>query len=1059
MSNEQIVQKVQYIQIAHLVKYILILGLIPLLSLYAIIPTSPAAASPDAAKWTRVNIPADGEAGNWVLADGSDVRHLTMANDGTLYAYVPGLTYTLYRSTDNGTSWNHIGNVQHAIAGIAVSPHDSSFIYYATSSDVYRSGNGGKTFSRLPANPGGAGTGNREITSIDVTWWNSDIIAVGTRDIDSPEFGGVYTLDGTNVYSNWTNTNIGGYDVYAVAFSPNYASDWQLVAVMTDETDTYVASNIGGSGWGINIGNARLDRDNSRIPTPVAVAVSAAVAFPANYNVDVFSGNSDSFIAVNTGTDEGDVYKIHSVFTPGTSTATDLNIGQAYGQGNIDITGLAACSDNPAIILAGAADSALTYLTTDGGITWTRSRKEPTGDSNTGVLIAPDFTTSGHMYAATSGDGSALSISRDTGVTWNQLSLIDTTIGTIVDLAPSPGYGHDSTLFMITAGGGHSLWRSRDGGSTWERTLSSNLDGVDSLSLVSLPLQYGADSPTVFVAGESSGSPAIWESDDNGQNYRRRLTCDPATGAAFTVDVWAIVSETTLFIGSYDGVRGKVYQTTSGGFFYSEWAPAGSQALNSLALSPDSEQDGTILFGNIGGWVYWSEDNGASFRPLPGDAALPPLPGPVTVAFDPGFDSNHTVYAASDNADGGIHRFVVGTSSDWESIGGTLPAGAIINRLMPVADGTLYAANSNADGGMERCLNPTFAPGPTFETVTRGLSDGATLSGLWQSGGRLWSIDTTNIRLMTFNDTLTSSVALVSPDDAASGIGSLVDHTVRDVRLDWEARDGATSYQWQCDIDTDFSSVPAGFDVNTTASSVRLPALEPATTYYWRVRASAPVIGPWSEKRTFTTILDTETIALKPESPAAGASGVPVKPLFQWTAIAGASAYELLVSADVDFNRPSIIKTGEYALPTNVWECDVSLEHDTTYYWKVRAINRNTHSVWSAVGAFTTDSPPAEALEEPPTETAPPTPSQTIDNMLTQTPSAAFTTMPTTTPSPVPAEPTSPPAPPQATPTTPDLIQLPDVSAQWVYLIGGLLFTIILALIIILVMVLKMRRI
>jgi photosystem II stability/assembly factor-like uncharacterized protein len=1037
--------------------YIINLGLIPLLSLYAIIPNSPAAASPDAARWTRVNIPADGEAGNWVLADGSDVRHLTMASDGTLYAYVPGLTYTLYQSTDNGTSWNHIGNVQHAIADIAVSPHDSSSIYYATSSDVYRSSNDGKNLSKLPANPGGAGTGNREITSIDVTWWNGDIIAVATRDTDNSEFGGVYTLDGTNVYSNWVNTNIGSYDVYAVAFSPNYASDWQLVAVMTDETDTYVASNIGDSGWGINIGNARLDRDNSGIPTPVVVAAPAAVAFPGNYNADVASGNSNFFIAVNTGTDEGDVYRIHSVFKPGISTATDLNIGQTYGQDNTDITGLAACSDNPSIILAGAADSALTHLSNDGGITWTRSRKEPTGDSNTGVLIAPDFATSGRMYTATSGDGSALSISRDIGVTWNQLSLIDTTIGTIVDLALSPGYGHDGTLFMITAGGGHSLWRSRDGGSTWERTLSSNLDGVDNLSLVSLPPQYGADSPIVFAAGESSGNPAIWESDDNGQNYRRRFTHDPATGAAFTVDVWAIASETTLFIGSYDGSHGKVYQTTSGGFFYSESVLAGSQALNSLALSPDYEHDGTILVGNIGGWVYWSEDNGASFRPLPGDAASLPLPGPVTVAFDPGFDSNHTVYAASDAADGGIHRFVVDTSSDWESIGGTLPAGTIINRLTPIDNGTLYAANSNADGGMERCLNPTFTLGPTFETVTRGLSDGATLSGLWQSGGRLWSVDTTNIRLMTFNDTLTSPVTLISPDDVASGIGSLVDHTVRNVSLDWEAWDGATSYQWQCDSDNDFSSVPAGFDVNTTASFARLPALEPATTYYWRVRASAPVLSPWSEKRTFTTILDTETIALKPESPAAGASGVPAKPVFQWTAVAGSSAYELLVSADVDFNRPSIIKTGEYALPTNVWECDVSLEHDTTYYWKVRAINHNTRSLWSTVGAFTTESPPAEAPEKPPIEVAPPTPSPKIDNMPTQTPSSAFTTTPTTS-SLVPAESPPPPVPPQATPTIPDLSQPPGVSAQGVYLIGGLLFTIILALIIILAMVLKMRH-
>ena len=130
----------------------------------------------------------------------------------------------------------------------------------------------------------------------------------------------------------------------------------------------------------------------------------------------------------------------------------------------------------PAIsLLAGAADSAQTYFSTDGGKSWTRSRKEPTGESKTYVLMAPDFSNTGRAYAATSGDESAFSISQDNGDTWNQVSLIDTAISTIVDLAPSPGYSQDNTLFMLTFGGEHSLWRSLDGGNTWERIFASAL--------------------------------------------------------------------------------------------------------------------------------------------------------------------------------------------------------------------------------------------------------------------------------------------------------------------------------------------------------------------------------------------------------------------------------------------------------------------------------------------------------------------------------------------------------------------------------------------------------
>ena len=144
---------------------ILTAGLILLLSLNAVdIPTHPVAASSDAVKWTKVNIPTEGKAGNRVLADGSDVQHLTIDSDGTLYAYGKGLTYTLYKSTDGGNSWSHLGNVQDAIVDIAISPNDTSIIYYATSSDVYRSINGGQTFYALPASPGGAGANNIEIT-------------------------------------------------------------------------------------------------------------------------------------------------------------------------------------------------------------------------------------------------------------------------------------------------------------------------------------------------------------------------------------------------------------------------------------------------------------------------------------------------------------------------------------------------------------------------------------------------------------------------------------------------------------------------------------------------------------------------------------------------------------------------------------------------------------------------------------------------------------------------------------------------------------------------------
>ncbi len=93
---------------------------------------TPAIANPVSVKWLRNNIPTEGKAGNWVLANGSDIEHLTTAIDGTLYAYGENLPNTLYKSADAGSNWSYTGEVTGAIVGIATAPDDASVIYYAT---------------------------------------------------------------------------------------------------------------------------------------------------------------------------------------------------------------------------------------------------------------------------------------------------------------------------------------------------------------------------------------------------------------------------------------------------------------------------------------------------------------------------------------------------------------------------------------------------------------------------------------------------------------------------------------------------------------------------------------------------------------------------------------------------------------------------------------------------------------------------------------------------------------------------------------------------------------
>jgi len=1038
-----------------------IIVLIVLLCLFNLVSFTPVITFPEEVRWHQENIPLEGEDGGWLLAEGSDVRHLAITDDGALYACIDGLDYTLFRSTDGGYSWSQIGDVTDTIVDIASSTADASVIYYATAGNVFKSMDAGMSFSYMASIPALAGSSNKEITAIDVTCWNGNhIVIAGTRDTDTGEYGGVYILDESNPFSQWLDTDIGGYDVYSVAFSPDFVNDRQIVAVVTDETDSFTTTKTGDSGWGETIGDAILDKDNSG--ASLAVDISADIVFPDDYSALLGGGSYIHFVAVNTGGNNGDVYMIYADETSNSLVATDMNIGLSYGFSNIDVASLVACGNaSSAILLAGAAGDGQVYRSYDGGDSWQRSLKEPTGQSDTIVLMPPGFLDNNTAYAATSGAGSALSVSGDGGLYWNQLGLVDTRIESIIDLAVSPDYNRDNTLFMLTWGGDFSLWRGDSDNARWERVFSSTSGGINSIDFVELSPQYGISRQVVYLAGSDAEGPVIWKSEDSGQSFICRNT-------PLYIDRWALVDDTTLFIAGYDGSNGIVYQTGNSGRSYSSAVVVGNQSLSSITLSPDYYQDGTVLVGNSNGWIFYSTDYGNSFELLPSGGVSPPLTGNISVAFDPQFGSNNTVYAASDSPDGSIYSFVIGISTNWQVIDDTLPPGAMVGWLDVSADGVLYAANfqqvntGDEKGGIERCLEP--ASGSTFEMVIYGLDDGATMVGLWLSGNRIWSIDTTNLRLMTFIDSLAQPVSLESPLNQASGVGTVVNNAIEDVKLDWQTLGGATSYQWQLDDDSSFSSISEGFEDNTTASSVRLPHLEPDTTYYWRARAAKPLLSPWSAKWSFITSPEGDVLAAPVlESPEDGALDVPLQPLFQWSNVTGAGGYELMVSSSSDFSNTAINRVDDYALSINVWRSDISLLYGTTYYWKVRAFNSSAWSTWSEVAIFTVepepDAEPQQTSEPDSTPEGEPTTAigSTIKPEVTLTPEPFI--------DPQPPPPTSRTTqakthtmvtePPFSSPPPP--FQPSSAIDNWIYYVMGVMGSMI-ALLLIIIMALMVRR-
>ena len=353
---------------------------------------------------------------------------------------------------------------------------------------------------------------------------NTNLVAVGTIDIDTTQYGGVYLLEeNTGGGGTWLNTSIGSYDIYRVAFSINYSNDRQLIAVASNETDTYIMSKIHNGTWGQMINNARISG---------IVPVAANIAFPNDYNG--LTG-STFFTGISTGVNSGDVYRIAPAFVPGPSSVTDLNVGTSDGMAGTDVASLSMSGNT---IIAGGAGTASIYLSNDSGQNWKQCNKPPTGQFDVCVLIAPEFDERHRVYAVTRGIESAFSYSDDGGVSWDQISLIDTRISNITDFSNPVS----SAIFMLTFNAEnlkHSLWRTIDGGNTWDRIFSSSFISINELkSVEAIPK---TDSATVVLSAIKNGSPIILRSDDNGRIFSIR----PAPGP---VDTWSIVDSETFFI-------------------------------------------------------------------------------------------------------------------------------------------------------------------------------------------------------------------------------------------------------------------------------------------------------------------------------------------------------------------------------------------------------------------------------------------------------------------------------------------------------------------------------
>ncbi|MCK4362289.1 MAG: hypothetical protein KAW13_03305, partial [Dehalococcoidia bacterium] len=423
------------------------------------------------------------------------------------------------------------------------------------------------------------------------------------------------------------------------------------------------------------------------------------------------------------------------------------------------------------------------------------------------------------------------------------------------------------------------------------------------------------------------------------------------------------------------------------------------QIVNEVWISLDgAESDFTM----VGSELMWDPVYGGTLDGILG----------CTANFDAGWENNRVVYGA---ASGAIDNWVLNPISGVAELQDTSQVGVwraevnlvdtqastwiplygaddfIAEAATPVddcvryvyltdlsigADGTVYVPfalyhddsmgtitpntiNRFTLGGMVRCLDGTAATAELIKVSgLLGPFDGLWLMSVVPGSNHLfsaaWDVVDWRFKLAHYEDTLSGAgpaAGADAPADGATAVGDIAGNAVS-VPLSW-ADTGATTYELQVSKDSAFTSPTT---ITTSDTSATATGLEQGVKYYWRVRALEPVLGNFSEARSFTTITAGGLIGPDLVSPVANARGVPTDTAFVWTKVSWATGYDLVVRTATETIVSVTDYTGEAYQPTT------QLDADTTYFWSVTAKSAD-NEVSSGDSSFSTAA--AIGAEEP----------------------------------------------------------------------------------------------
>ncbi len=962
-----------------------------------------------------------------VASDGKTLYAIDIPNATPLPMANPGI----WKSSDGGVSWSPkpTQHLAQAVPGpvlpvtdIAVAPDSPDLMAVVClnntgtlRSEVYFTDDGGTTWFHIPwVHDGGEQIGD---VAISPGYGLNEVlihdIIIGSRHPDDAVADGEIYVWGYPGFSGWKAQGFPVGDVIAVRPSPNYADDFSLVVMASTTQRTYLslgyrdtAANTcawnRNSGWPVEICEPSQAGGNTSGKDRI---ITGAIALPADFTGTVvnqrliFATYDSNGAALSLSQRLDDVYRLNNTAVtrmrlPGAGSSARISSIAYTG----DITGGKLMAGEVAADLAQA--SARVWICLDPLLlcpAWQMSLKPPTGGGKDGFANAQlawsaDGSTAycgtasgnrdtppkwadptGPAWNGQSLDESAVSVSVDDGVSWNQVGLIDTHLDRLRSVAAAPD---ESTIYVASVNdtGFDSIWRSQGSisGDTWQRVMC--FSGESSVLKLAQDAKNGAN---IFWADQ--GTDHARNSTDYGQTWH---DCLPNI---IIEDIAAPDSDDLYILRGNGEVRHGSY---SGGWTWARTVDTGLTTGHTIAV-----HDNYVLVGasiNEPSPLAYSADSGQTWIRI---TTQTPTSGNRHAAFDSYFDTNQIIYVADDA--GGIYRWSLGRSSIWDDLA---PPDHSFYSVHLGSSGPVYGAFSSVNSGVDRAIYPRSGipkPGVYWDSVTVGLAPNVQFSGepdaMAISETTLWAIDTRDYdpaigvgRLWAFTDTLAGrELRLIEPAYGAELGCDPVSGRNEDIGLYWEQLSLADAYEVEIARDEDFSlriteAEPPdnpyyGPPAVTNPAYRILPAALPEAnaTYYWRVRvreaATNQVIRSyWSETGSFIIKaglpVSAPHIGAQALNPAHGDGQIPISFIaFSWTPFKETTEYKFVLAKDSALTDIVVLEN----LPTTAYRFSGRLDYDTDYFWQVTA-TQPLPGEPSPVFSFTTVPEPAAPQESVP---------------------------------------------------------------------------------------------